>query len=74
MIQKISLDYMKELLITASKKKKEVNREKFIAVLCCDYGVTRRNVVEKLNLLIAADYVIVSKNELKEDVLTWQEQ
>lgn len=72
-LNKLTTEMMKEMLITASKKHKEINRDKFIAVLCLDYNLSRRNVVEKLNLLIDAEFVVVITNELKEQILQWQE-
>jgi len=42
--------------------------------MCLDYNLSRRNVVEKLNILINADFVCVTTNELNEQILQWQEQ
>jgi hypothetical protein len=73
MKQVLTCDMIKEFLRAASIKKKEVNKDKFIAILCLDYNLSRRNVVEKLNILINAEFVVVTTNELNEQVLQWQE-
>jgi len=74
MKQMLSIGLIKEMLCEASIKKKEVNKDKFIALMCLDYNLSRRNVVEKLNILINADFVCVTTNELNEQILQWQEQ
>ena len=74
MKQMLSVGLIKEMLCAASIKKKEVNKDKFIALMCLDYNLSRRNVVEKLNILINADFVCVTTNELNEQILQWQEQ
>lgn len=63
---------IKEMLYTALVEKKEVNKDKFIALMCLDYNLSRRNVVEKLNLLINAELVSVTTNELNETIIQWQ--
>jgi hypothetical protein len=73
MKQVLSIDDIGKILrATKEKKDVEVKREKFIAVLCCDYEVTRRLVVEKINLLKNAGYITEEKNQDQEVILKWK--
>jgi hypothetical protein len=65
-------DIGKILRATKENKDVEVLREKFIAVLCCDYEVTRRLVVEKINLLKNAGYITEEKNQDQEVIIKWK--
>jgi hypothetical protein len=71
MKQKITTDDIKNMCYEAYLNDKEICKEKMIAILCCDNGLSRRTIVETVNLVINAGYVKEVKNEQNEVMLIW---
>lgn len=69
--RKQRIEDIKLILIQGKQANLEIMKSKLIANLCCDWGLSRRVVVEYVNLLIQAEFVTEEKRD-KEVIVTWK--
>ena len=58
------INKIKETVVEANRQHKVVLRDKLIAVLCLQWGMSRRSIIEYLTQLKDADIIVIIDNQI----------